>query len=186
MAQAKWSACHSGVWPADYHTIGVVDHSASASEHLCRHDAESRKLPGHGTEPSICTPRASLRGLQQVQRSLALAVQCLCSPDSPGLPLGAPFPETPLMRRKRRNGATAQRRNGAAGALPAPKATQRPFSRPSPSSARPPSRPDRSSGDGPRQRGLRNAPDYDLERRTLADSGRHGCSAGGISPGRIS
>ena len=111
MAQAKWSACHSGVWPADYHTIGVVDHSASASEHLCRHDAESRKLPGHGTEPSICTPRASLRGLQQVQRSLALAVQCLCSPDSPGLPLGAPFPETPLMRRKRRNGATAQRRS---------------------------------------------------------------------------
>ena len=40
----------------DNHTIGLVDYSASASEHLCRHDAESRKLPGHGTEPSICTP----------------------------------------------------------------------------------------------------------------------------------
>ena len=62
---------------------------------------------------------------------------------------------------------------------------RRPFSRPSPSSARPPSRPDRSSGDGPRQR-ARGARDYGLGRRTLADSGRHGCSAGGISPGRIS
>jgi hypothetical protein len=40
----------------DNHTIGLVDYSASASEHLCRHDAESRKVPGHGTEPSICTP----------------------------------------------------------------------------------------------------------------------------------
>jgi len=64
VVQAKLSACHSGVWPADYHTIGVVDHSASASEHLCRHDAESRKLAGHGTEPSTCTPQASTRSLR--------------------------------------------------------------------------------------------------------------------------
>ena len=61
MAQAKLSACHSGVWPADYRTLGVVDHQASASEHLCRHDAENRKLPGHGTEPSICTPQDPTR-----------------------------------------------------------------------------------------------------------------------------
>ena len=42
-------------------------------------------------------------------------------------------------------------------------AIRRPFSRPSPSSARPPSRSDRSSSEGPPQR----RPDYDLGRRTL-------------------
>jgi hypothetical protein len=70
VAQAKLSTCHSGVWPADHHTIGVVDHSAS--EHLCRHDAESRKLPGHGTEPSICTPQVSQRWWITAVRT------CLC------------------------------------------------------------------------------------------------------------
>jgi len=50
---------------------------------------------------------------QRAASGSAVSCSCramLCSPHSPDLPLDAPFPETPLMRRKRRN--------GAGGALP--------------------------------------------------------------------
>jgi len=93
----------------------------------------------------------------------------LCSPHSPDLPLDAPFPETPLMRRKRRN--------GAGGALPRRRQLGDRFQdrrlRPL---GHPPGRTVAA------ETGLRKgARDYDLGRRTLTDSGRYGCTVGGIS-----
>ena len=63
-----------------------------------------------------------------------------CNARAALIPLDAPFPRNPADAAQ-----TAQRRGRR---IPAPKATRRPFSRPSPSSARPPSRAESSAPPG--------------------------------------